>query len=66
MVAEYQEPTRMLCDLLWSGWCGCYVNHHVKPLDFGHVRTYIFIVYFDDLVSSALLCWDDVVSSEII
>ena len=55
----------MLCDLPWFGWRGCYVILHVKPLDLGHVRAHIIIVYFDDLVSSALLCWDDVVSLEI-
>jgi len=47
---EYQEPTRMLYDLSWSGWRGCYVILHVKPLDFGHVRAHFIIVYFDDLV----------------
>ena len=56
----------MLCDLPWSNWHGCYAILHVKPLDLGRVRAHIIIVYFDDLVSSALLCWDDVVSSEII
>ena len=46
---------------------------HVKPFDFlprlspcycmfGRVGAHII----DDLVSSALLCWDDLVSSEII
>ena len=33
MAVEYQEKTRMLCDLLWSGWRGCYVILHVKSLD---------------------------------
>ena len=66
MAAEYQEQTRMICDLPWSGWHGCYVILRVKPLDLGHVRAHFIIVYFDDLVSSALLCQDDVVSSEII
>jgi hypothetical protein len=33
LAAEYQEPTWMLCDLPWSGWHGCYVILHVKPLD---------------------------------
>ena len=66
LAAKYQEQTWMLCDLPWSGWRVCYVIFHVKPLDFGRVRAYIIIVYFDDLVSSALLCWDDVVSSEIV
>jgi hypothetical protein len=66
LAAEFQEPTRMLCDLPWSSWRGCYVILHIKPLDFGRIRAHIIIVYFDDLVSSALLCWDDVVSSEII
>jgi hypothetical protein len=23
----------MLCDLPWSGWRGCYVIFHIKPLD---------------------------------
>jgi hypothetical protein len=66
LATEYQKKTQMLCDLPWSGWRGCYVILHVKPLDFGRVRAHIIIVYFDDLVSSALLCWDDLVSSEII
>ena len=65
LAAKYQVQTWMLCDLPWSGWRGCYVILHVKPLDFGHVRAHI-IIFFDDLVSLALLCWDDVVSSEII
>ena len=63
----------MLCDLQWFGWRGRYVILHVKPFDFwprsspcycmfGRVRAHII----NDLVSSALLCWDDVVSSEII
>ena len=56
----------MLCDLPWFGWHGCYVIFNIKPLDFGRVRAHIFFVYFDDLVSSTLLCWDDVVSSMII
>jgi hypothetical protein len=62
----------MLCDLLWPSWHGCYVILHVKPLDFlprsspcycmfGRVRAHII----DDLVSLALLCWDDFVLSEI-
>jgi hypothetical protein len=55
LAAEYQEPTRMLCDLSWSGWHGCYVIFHVKPLGLGRVRSHFIIVYFDDLVSSALL-----------
>ena len=54
METEYQEKTRMLYDLLWSGWRGCYVILHVKPPDFGRIQAHI-IVYFDDLVSSALL-----------
>ena len=66
MAVEYQETTRMLCDLSWSDWHGYYVIFHVKPLDLGRIRAHFIIVYFDDLVSSALLCWDDVVSSEII
>ena len=66
MAAEYQEPTWMLCDLPWSSWHGCYVILHVKPLELGRIRAHFIIVYFDDLVSSALLCQDDVVSSEII
>jgi hypothetical protein len=55
----------MLCDLSWSGWHGCDVILHVKPLDLGHVQAHIIIVYFDDWVSLALLCGDDVVSSRI-
>ena len=55
----------MLCDLPWSGWHGCYVILRVKPLDLGLVRAH-FIIVFYDLVSSALLCWDEVVLSEII
>ena len=66
MAAEYQEPTWMLCDLPRSGSRGCYVILHVKLLDFGRLRAHIIIVYFDDLVSSTLLCWDDAVLSEII
>ena len=66
LAVEYQELTWMLCDLPWSDWRDRYVIFHVKPLDLGHVRAHIIIIYFDDLVSSALLCWDDVVSSEII
>ena len=73
LAAEYQEQAQMQCDLLWPGWCGCYVILHVKPFDFcphsspcyymfGRVQAHII----DDLVSSALLCWDDLVSSEII
>ena len=65
LAAEYQEKTRMLCVLPWSGWHGCYVILHVKPLDFGHVRAHI-IIYFADLVSLALLGSNDLVSSEII
>ena len=61
LAAEYQEKTRMLCDLSWFDWHGCYVILHVKPLDSGRVRAHI-IIYFDDLVLSALLCWDDLVS----
>ena len=66
MAAKYQEPTWMLCDLPWSGWRGCYMILHVKPLVLGCVRAHFIILYFDDLVSSALLCWDDVVSFVII
>ena len=74
LAAEYQYPTRMLCDLPWSGWRGCYVIFHVKPLEFLPAFDPMIIVlavfepcyYFDDLVSSALLCWDDLVSSEIV
>ena len=66
MAAEYQESTWMLCDLPWLGWRGFYVILHIKPLDLGHAQAHFIIVYFDDLVSSALLCWNDVVSSEII
>ena len=33
MATEYQELTRMLCDLSWSCWRGFYVILHVKPLD---------------------------------
>ena len=65
LAVKYQEKTRMLCYLTWSGWRGCYVILHVKPPDFGRIQAHI-IVYFDDLVSLALLCWDDVVSSKII
>jgi hypothetical protein len=58
LAAEYQELTRILCDLSWSGWRGCYVIFHVKPLVFGRIRAHV-IVYFghvrahiiDDLVS---------------
>jgi hypothetical protein len=57
LAAEYQELTRMLCDLPWSGWRGCYVILHIKPLDLGRIRAHFIIVYFDVLVSSALLCW---------
>ena len=56
----------MLYDLPWSDLHGCYVILHVNPLNLGHIRAHFIIVYFDDLVSSTLLCWDDVVSSEII
>jgi hypothetical protein len=74
LAEEYQEKTQMLCDLPWSGWRGCYVILHVRFLAmiepmllfiFGHVRVHI-IVCLDDLVSSTLLCWHDLVSSEII
>jgi hypothetical protein len=34
LAADYQEKTRMLCDLLWFDWHGCYVILHEKPLDF--------------------------------
>ena len=43
LAAEYQESTWMLCVLPWSGWRGCYVILHVKPLDFGHIRAHIII-----------------------
>ena len=66
LAADYQEKARMLSDLPWPSWRGCYVILHVKPLDFGCVRAHIVIVYFDDLVSSTILCWDDLVSSEIV
>jgi hypothetical protein len=62
---EYQEKARILCDFLWPDWRGCYVIFHIKPLKFGHVRAHI-IVYYDDEVLSTLLCWDDLVSSEVI
>jgi hypothetical protein len=57
LAAEYQEQTWMLCDLSWSSRHGCYVIFHVKPLDLAaeyQEQTWIIIVYFDDLVSSAL------------
>ena len=73
LAAEYQDQARMICDLPWPGWQGCYVILHVKPLDFwprsslcycmvGRVRAHII----DDLVSLTLLCWDNLVSSKII
>ena len=30
MATDYQERTRSLCDLPWSGRHGCYVVFHVK------------------------------------
>jgi hypothetical protein len=67
LVAEYQEQTWMLCDLPWFDWRGCYVIFHVKPLSLAAFEPMItvlamsshVIVYYDDLVSSELLCWDD-------
>jgi hypothetical protein len=38
----------------------------LSPLIFGHVGAHDYYDYFDDLVSSALLFWDDVVSSKIV
>ena len=53
MAAEYQEPTRMLCDLPWSGWRCCYVIFHVKPLKLLAVFEPMIIVF--DRVQAMLL-----------
>ena len=42
-VAEYQEPTWGIGVLLWSGWRGCYVILHVKPLDLAMVEPLILL-----------------------
>jgi hypothetical protein len=43
-----------------------FAEHVHRPLIFGHVRAHDYYDYFHDLVSSALLFWDDVVSSKIV
>jgi hypothetical protein len=34
LAAEHQEQARMLGDLPWPGWRGCYVIFHVNPFGF--------------------------------
>ena len=64
MVAEYQEKTRMWIIRgpigvvsVWSSTLSPLILATFEPMT---------IDYFDDLISLVLLCWDDVVWSEII
>jgi hypothetical protein len=43
LAAVYQEKTWKLCDLSWSGWHGCYVVFHVKPLDLASFEPLLII-----------------------
>jgi hypothetical protein len=46
VATDYQETTRMLGDLPWSGRHGCYVIFHVKLL-LGRVRAPLYIYLLD-------------------
>jgi hypothetical protein len=63
--AEYQEKTRMR---IIRGPVGVVAmwSSTLSSLIFCRIRAHDYYDYFDDLVSLALLFWDDVVSSEIV